>query len=56
MCQAAEACKAAGAGSVEVMEMDAGNKDSVTALAKAVEGKVLPQLFACPFVSKCYES
>ena len=37
----AEACKAAGPGSVELFEMDAGSKDSVTALAKAVEGKVL---------------
>lgn len=40
LAEAAEACKAAGAGSVEVMEMDASNKDSVTALAKAVESKV----------------
>ena len=37
----AEACKAAGPGSVELFEMDAGSKESVTALAKAVEGKVL---------------
>lgn len=36
----AEACKAAGPGSVELFEMDASSKDSVSALAKAVEGKV----------------
>ena len=37
--QVAEACKGAGGGSVELLEMDAGSKESVTAVAKAVEGK-----------------
>ena len=37
--QVAEACKGAGSGSVELLEMDAGSKESVTAVAKAVEGK-----------------
>ena len=36
----AEACKAAGSGSIELLEMDAGSKESVTAVAKAVEGRV----------------
>ena len=39
--QVADACRAAGSGSVELHEMDAGSMESVTALAKAVEGKVL---------------
>jgi hypothetical protein len=39
--QVADACRAAGSGSVELHEMDASSKESVTALAKAVEGKVL---------------
>ena len=37
--QVAEACKGAGGGSVELLEMDAGSKESVTAVAKAVEGE-----------------
>jgi NAD(P)-dependent dehydrogenase (short-subunit alcohol dehydrogenase family) len=41
--QVAGACRAAGSGAVELREMDASSKESVTALAKAVEGKV-----ACP--------
>ena len=39
ICQVAEACKGAGSGSVKLLEMDAGSKESVTAVAKAVEGK-----------------
>jgi len=38
--QVAEACKAAGSSSVELHEMDASSKESVVALASAVEGKV----------------
>jgi len=38
----AEACKAAGSSSVELHEMDASSKESVAALASAVEGKVPP--------------
>jgi len=38
--QVAEACKAAGSSSVELHEMDASSKESVAALASAVEGKV----------------
>jgi len=40
--QEAEACKAAGSSSVELHEMDASSKESVAALASAVEGKVPP--------------
>ncbi len=43
--QVADACRAAGSGSVELYEMDAGSKESVTALAKAMEGKVLLSLY-----------
>jgi len=38
--EAAEACRAAGGGSVEIHEMDGSSTESVNALAKAVEGKV----------------
>lgn len=38
--EAAKACRAAGGGSVQIHEMDGSNTESVTALAKAVEGKV----------------
>jgi hypothetical protein len=46
--QVAEACRAAGSGAVELHEMDASSKESVMALAKAVEGKVCPHLAGLP--------